>query len=253
MTIVRALKDYHSQGVGIINGLLTDHEVAELKNAIEKIQASVSGLAEDLKNELIFEKDLPGKNRADIPASTVGDSIFIIGDPIKFDSAFEKLLTKKAFYDIASQILETEQLMFHFINVTIKQAHFGRAIAMHRDYPNDYICTSSSRFFRLMICLDGMTEINGATQYLPGSHLLSDDLATMKKRKGIYTLEKLKTIECSQGSCVLIHPKLLHGGGMNTSLSPRRNIVIQVGDAAEALLTTNKESITGKRLNPLLF
>jgi hypothetical protein len=36
---------------------------------------------------------------------------------------------------------------------------------------------------------------------------------------------------------------------MNTSAFPRRNIIIQIGDASESLITTNKESITGKNLN----
>lgn len=249
MTVVSALQNYRSKGVGIINGLLANHEIVELKEAIEKIQSSVYELPEALKNELVFEKDLPENKRSGISASAVGDSIFIIGDPIKFDYVFEKLINKKVLYDIASQVLETKYLVFHFMNITIKQAHFGRAIALHRDYPNDYICTASSLFFRLMLCLDGMTEMNGATQYVPGSHLLSDHTAITEKAKGTYTFKKLKTIECPLGSCVLIHPKLLHGGGMNISAFPRRNIVIQVGNASEMLITTNSESITGRQLN----
>ena len=249
MSIVKALKDYSAKGIGVINGILPHDEIVELREAIEKIQLSATELPEGLKSELIFERDLPADKRADVPANAVGDSIFIIGDPPKFDRVFEKLINKKILYDIASQILKTDSLVFHFMNVTIKQAHYGRALALHRDYPNDYICPASSQFFRLMLCLDGMTAENGATQYAPDSHLLSDQMATNEKAAGSYSFEKLKTIGCPEGSCVLIHPKILHGGGMNNSASIRRNIVIQIGDASAILTTQNRESITGRSLN----
>lgn len=48
---------------------------------------------------------------------------------------------------------------------------------------------------------------------------------------------------------VLIHPKVLHGGGMNRSARPRRNIILQAGDADGALREMPaREVVAGRRL-----
>jgi len=142
-------------------------------------------------------------------------------------------------------------LVVHFINVTIKQPRFGRAIGWHRDYPNTAYCTAQSDFLRLMLCLDGMAADSGATRFLPASHGISDAQAASDKDHGTWPRPAADDgicLACAPGQLVAIHPKVLHGGGMNTSERPRRNIVIQVGKASAALTTDDRDLLTGMLL-----
>ena len=102
-----------------------------------------------------------------------------------------------------------------------------------------------------MLCLDGMDEQTGATGFVPGTHRIPDEAAREAKREedahGTSTpaADTVQTVLCAPGDLVLIHPKVLHGGGMNTGTRPRRNVVMQIGRAAAPLITSYRESTTG--------
>lgn len=134
------------------------------------------------------------------------------------------------------------------MNVTIKNPRFGRSIAWHRDYPNGYFCNKDSSFIRLMICLDGMSTASGATCFDAGSHGISDQEAQQQKANGNWPgpdPAKTITLQCDPGQIVAIHPKVLHGGGMNTGTGMRRNVILQIGRPGAETVTQATESLTG--------
>lgn len=48
---------------------------------------------------------------------------------------------------------------------------------------------------------------------------------------------------------VIIHPKVLHGGSMNTSYALRRNLVLQAGDAMVPLQSVPEpEAVAGYKM-----
>lgn len=214
--------------------------------AIERIHQSCHDFSAELTGLLLFEKELSGSARDGVPASEVGDALFLINDAPRFDPVFGELLQLEVIRQIARSTLGGEAFELHFMNVTIKSAHFGRAIAWHRDYPNEYICTPASDFIRIMLCLDGMDSENGATVFAKGSHRISDEEASaQKKQLDRATIQHLEPAHCAPGGFVVIHPKVLHGGGINHSAKPRRNIVMQIGRAGRDFVALNRESMTG--------
>jgi ectoine hydroxylase-related dioxygenase (phytanoyl-CoA dioxygenase family) len=74
-----------------------------------------------------------------------------------------------------------------------------------------------------------MTEENGATVVLPGTHRITPD--QFKKSDTEIAEEDLPadarrvTVECPPGSAVLFHVNIIHGGGPNRSAQPRRNVI----------------------------
>jgi ectoine hydroxylase-related dioxygenase (phytanoyl-CoA dioxygenase family) len=97
-----------------------------------------------------------------------------------------------------------------------------------------------------MVCLDGMTLINGPTAFEVGSHKISDARARRSaSRKYLYSRRNVRLALCPPGSVVLIHPKVRHGGGPNRSAQARRNIIVQWGMRGNALVTTGREASTG--------
>lgn len=245
--------DYARNGFALVRGAVTGPLLAALGQAVDAVQAAVPGLAPGLRERLTLERDLTEDRRDGIAASEVGDAIFILGDPPAFAPVFGALLDHPAVTGPIRAALGVSEAVAHFMNVTIKHPGFGRSIGWHRDYPNGYACPEASCFLRAMICLDGMTEAGGATAFLPGSHALTDAAARAAPRRPAgWSPEGTVTLPCAPGDMVLIHPKVLHGGGMNRSARPRRNIILQAGDAAVALRERPaQEAVAGRRLGGL--
>lgn len=242
---------FHSQGYVRLFKAVEPSLIVRLRTAVEAIQAQVPHMSEAERARLVFERDLPAHRRGKVEAEAVGDAIFILGEPCAFDPVFEMLLQQPALHDVARTLLANDALVVHFMNVTIKHPRFGRSIGWHRDFPNDYMCPANSRFVRLMLCLDGMEDAMGATRFLPGSHRLCDEQALREKREGAAPRpsdDAGVALHCAPGDLVAIHPKVLHGGGINRSGRMRRNVVLQVGLASEPLVTTEREAVTGRLL-----
>jgi hypothetical protein len=242
---------FHAQGHTRLAKAIAPALIQRLRAAVDSIQAHVPSMPDTQLARLVLERDLPAHRRGGVDATQVGDAIFIVGEPCAFDPVFETLLRHPAIRDAARQLLGSDALVVHFMNVTIKHPRFGRSIGWHRDFPNDYMCPASSCFVRLMLCLDGMDEAMGATRFLPGSHRLGDAEAIREKREG----PRLRpaddagvALDCEAGDLVAIHPKVLHGGGINRSGRMRRNLVLQIGLAGEALVTEAREEVTGRPL-----
>ncbi len=240
---------FRRDGFGTVRAAVSPAAVAGLVAAVERIQAGVADLSSDLRDRLTLERDLPADRRGGMAACAVGDAIFILGDPAAFDEAFLRLLDAPGIVGPVREALGTTAIAAHFMNVTIKHPRWGRALGWHRDYPNGYACPAASRFVRVMLCLDGMDESSGATTFVPGSHCIDD--AAARERAGAAASPPpgdVVAVRCAPGDLVLIHPKVLHGGGMNTSVRLRRNVVLQAGDAGAPLLDTPKEESVAGRL-----
>jgi hypothetical protein len=241
-----ARKGYVVWPINIPNDLLV-----RLSVAVNSIQSRVNGFPRELRDLLLFERDLPAKQRGGIDGDQIGDAIFIIGDPIRFSPIFRELVENPIVRQAAVALLDSEDLKVHFINVTIKHPRFGRSIGWHRDYPNTAYCTDGADFLRIMLCLDGMDEASGATSFVPSSQQILDSDATREKALSMWpqpSEEKIHVLTCMPGQMVAIHPKVLHGGKMNISERSRRNIVLQIGKASKPLITKTQESLTGYRL-----
>lgn len=243
------ITNYKENGYSIINDMFPINLIDKLIGVIQDIQSNAKNFPDKLKKELLFESDLNSVNRGGIPADATDNAVFIIGDPIKFNPLFGELLNNNIFYHIGKNSLDTNNLIYHFMNVTVKHAIWGRSINWHRDFPNKYICTRNSSFFRIMICLDGMNENNGGVYVIPKSHIISDeDLDNRLNSLKVNQTTNTQLLRCGKGDVVLLHPKILHYSPINTSKKPRRNIVIQIGKGSATFITTTRETITGRRL-----
>ncbi len=242
---------FSRDGFAVARDTVSPQLLTRLKNAVQQVQDGVSTLPPHLLERLTLERDLSADRRNGIEAAAVGDSIFIISDPVAFNEIFWVLLSQPRILSAIQDAVCSPDVAAHFMNVTIKHPRFGRSVAWHRDYMNDYACPATSQFVRVMLCLDGMSEFGGATQFIPGSHCLDDAMVTDHRPPVGWqpTSSEIVKVCCNPGDLVLIHPKVLHGSGVNTSPLLRRNVVLQAGNAAVPLRNVPaREAITGYRL-----
>ena len=86
------------------------------------------------------------------------------------------------------------------------------------------------------------------TFFVPGPHLIDDEAARGEPGGGAPPSSgDVEAVRCGPGDLVLIHPKVLHCGGMHMSRRPRRNVVLQARDATEPLIDAPEgESVKGR-------
>ncbi|MPS47954.1 phytanoyl-CoA dioxygenase family protein [Methylobacillus sp.] len=152
---------------------------------------------------------------------------YIIGDMLTLDRRFVSLLSEYPLWSIAANLLETQagNIIFHYANLTRKPAGIGPAISWHRDNENTYFCPEGDDFLRLLIPLQDMSQENGGTAVVPGSHLNhSMDKHTLDK-------DAIAHPDVEAGDVLAIHPCLLHGGSPNRSDRERDVIIVQFGIA----------------------
>jgi len=171
---------------------------------------------------------------------------FLIGALPVFSEVLKAFILHKPLWDIAKYILDSDDVVYHFSNVTRKPAHVGPNIIWHRDYPNRYICPYESKnFFRVLIPLEDMSRENGCTEVIPKSHQLSDQEAILKEQYRDFDESRAIPLEIEAGDVAIIHPKLLHGGRENRSALERNLVVIQFGRKKDTFLYWHEELFTG--------
>jgi phytanoyl-CoA hydroxylase len=250
--ISEVVASYDAQGYAVMPALLDAKMGDAAIAAIEVIQQGIATLSPALTKKLVFERALPARKRNGMPPDATGDAIFIIGDLPAFDPAFVACLLEPHLLAVVRALLGTDDIRYHFSNVTMKRPHVGSGISWHRDYPNRYICPAGPSFLRLMICLDGMDAANGATTFAVGSHLIperptEDTAAQMASAARSAEQLPLVGVICPPGSVVAIHPRIVHGGANNQTARHRRNIVVQWGRADDPVTppADGEESLCG--------
>lgn len=247
-SILDVAQTFVERGYVVAPSALDAATVASAREAFTVLEDMVGDLPADVVERWFV---LDREDAEDETRPRVAASIFIAGDPPRFRPQLAAVVTDPLIVQLARHSLGTETIQYHFANITAKAPRGSRAISWHRDYPNQYMSPRRSRFVRVMVCLDGMDADNGGTQFVPGSHLITDEQAVENERGGFPAGQSdgpVETAACPPGSLVLIHPKVLHGGQPNRSGQPRRNIIVQWGPADEPVcLYADQESLTGLR------
>lgn len=227
--------------------LFSPAEISLVKSSVQELIDSMTPASRAWQNACALS-DLKATRNPGIPREAIEGIPFIIGELPKFSDSIRAFLCREELWAMASDLLKSDHVVYHFANVTRKPAFVGPNISWHRDYPNAYICTQdSARFFRALIPLETMNRENGCTEVIPGTHRLSDETALRlyrEKRQDFDTREAIP-LTSNPGDVLAIHPKIVHGGKENRSHRDRDLIVVQFGVATGAYLHRTEECFTG--------
>ena len=237
----QCIRDYHQNGFAILPSALRPHITEQTIRITGHLRNNIKLIPNDLRSCLLFERHLPAIRRGNHVYPDSGNDVFLIGNLAAFNRDFMVPVIEKDAIDFVHRILGSN-IIYHFSNITMKRMVIGSGLSWHRDFPNNYISTARGEFVCLMICLDGMTVQNGATEFVPGSH------HDPSHQVGSAAPSNVQAAICPPGSLVIIHPRVLHGGGPNTSGRHRRNLVVQWGKADDPLVGDTRECLTGSSL-----
>jgi len=221
--------DYERNGYLVVNDCLDGDTLARLSAELDKVQTGFNALPPHLRNHIALEKDFlasqPDKN--DLPADKLGQAIKLIMELPRFNPAFAELICFKPLLEVLATIFGTTEFSFHNYKAIIKAPHVSSAFVWHRDLP--YLEHSTPNLITAMLCLDPMTEANGATVVYPGTHRVPHE--SVGPQDVVINEARLPTdiapvtVTCPAGSAVLFHVNIIHGGGPNRSEIPRRNLI----------------------------
>lgn len=220
--------DYEQNGYVVVENVVEPALLAQMRAQLDRICAAPRRLPEWQQRLIYFEKEYTAKHKQynEKSAEEIGDAIRIIMDLPMFDRVFTDLIV----YDPLLDVLETlfESTEFHFLNwkCVVKAPFVSSRFCWHRDLP--YTNHTTPNLITAMLCLDDMTEENGATVVFPGTHRISHeqfDPADADIPDEKLPASERVTVKCPAGSAVLFHVNIIHGGGPNRSPVPRRNVI----------------------------
>lgn len=164
---------------------------------------------------------------------------YIIGDLIELEPRFVRLFSAPAIWQCAAELLgcPEKDVIYHFSNITRKASGIGPAVGWHRDSDNAYFSAADCRTFRLLLPLQPMSEVNGGTSVVPGSHLLPVD-------GDVPDIAAPICPPVAPGSGLALHAEVLHGGSPNRSTVERDVLVLQFGVRSSELLYEAKEVLS---------
>jgi hypothetical protein len=222
--------DFDRDGYLVAEDVVDEETLARLREAVEQITREPEALPPHLRNWVQLERDYfseqPEYNR-DTDEAEIGDAVRNIMEIPLFDPVFVRMIHHDPLLDLLETLFDSSDFHFHNYKCIIKAPKVSSVFRWHRDLP--YLQHSTANLITAMLCLDPMTEENGATVVLPGSHRIQHE--DVKDSDADIVDEDLpegferKMICCPAGTAVLFHVNIIHGGPANRSESPRRNLI----------------------------
>jgi ectoine hydroxylase-related dioxygenase (phytanoyl-CoA dioxygenase family) len=220
--------DYDRDGYVVVPDCLDPALLGRLREATDRIIHGYKQLPPSQSVHIQFESDFlkfqPETN--DLPAEHLGNAIKLIMELPMFNPIFAELICHEPLLDVLQTLFGTSEFAFHNYKAIIKAPRVSSAFVWHRDLP--YLQHTSPNLLTAMLCLDEMSEANGATVVFPGTHCIPHEQVVpgdMHIPEAKLPNSPRVTVNCPAGSAVLFHVNIIHGGGPNRSDVPRRNLI----------------------------
>ncbi len=223
--------DYERDGYLVVENLFDERTLTALSGEIDRITDDPDALPADLRRHVQLERDYLAdesqRKYNELSVDQVGNAVRNIMELPLFSRRLAELICYEPLLDVLAALFGSSEFHFHNYKCIIKAPQVSSAFRWHRDLP--YLFHTSADLITAMLCLDGMTEENGATVVIPGSHRIPDDQVTHGDEEidenDLPPDARRVTVTCPPGSAVLFHVNILHGGGPNRSETPRRNVI----------------------------
>ncbi len=225
----RWLADFQRDGYLVVENLVDPATLAALRAALDEITAHPRQLPEPLQRYIGYEADYAQKRPQyqDKQAAEIGDAIRILMELPRFGQVFQDLILYPPLLDVLEALFQTSEFHFHNYKGVFKAPGVSSRFCWHRDLP--YLNHTGHNALTAMLCVDDMTEANGATVVLPGTHRVPQDYCNMADADlpddQLPADAPRVTVCCPAGSAVIFHVNILHGGGANRSTANRRNVI----------------------------
>jgi ectoine hydroxylase-related dioxygenase (phytanoyl-CoA dioxygenase family) len=225
---------YQDNGFVVLPDLLDPVMLSRLRDGMDKISGSFQSLPPRLKERVFLERDHVRNNpqwyTGVLTPADCGGAVRQIADLGLFDPVFAELICYPPLLNVLEALFASSEFALTSMAGRPKAARVGNGISngnFHRDSPFEY--NTSTDTLNAIVCLDDMTDDNGATSFIRGSHQVSDAEAADPRWREVpasrLTLMERVDVRCSAGAGVFFPSKVLHAAGHNRSDQARRTIL----------------------------
>jgi phytanoyl-CoA hydroxylase len=230
---------YEDQGYLVFPHLLSDEELATLRQALAEVLREAEGLTQTNDKFSVTQAD---------DGSWGVRRIF---NPTAHHPAFQDLVFNPKILDVVENLIGPD-IQLHHTKLNLKPPSNREArFEWHQDYP--FFPHTNFDLLAVMIYLDDSTEENGCLTIIPGSHRLGPRNHLFAKDGAFSSqLEDKRVLDDSAGwlkvpvpagGMELHHCNMLHSSTANRGTRPRSAMVIQYRAADNAELGGNKDRI----------
>ena len=157
-----------------------------------------------------------------------------------YSSVMLQMIQHKIFLDEVEKIIGSD-IVLHHTKLFEKSPKKGAAFPLHQDW--SYFPTKYNTMIAAVIHLSNSTEEMGCFRIIPGSHKLGPleivmVINTILKYTPSTNLMKLIQLLLILGMC-FFHCCSLHGSMANTSLDPRKTILVQLYSGKDKIIKGN--------------
>ncbi len=195
--IARHVEQWHEQGFTVVSDIVRQPEIARLRAAVD----------EALDADWERYRGLPGKER------------FIALDLAQYGGPFLDLLDDDGLDSLFGAILGPRWVLYSFTSTVALAKTEQYTANIHTDtfrWSPDYDLGAV-----MTVALDDFTSDNGATYYLPGSHLTHRDPPSEEE-----FYDGAVRVVRKAGDAVFFHPRVWHAGGHNQTDRTRSGLTV---------------------------
>src|SRR5215813_7547190 len=229
-------KAYQDNGFVVVQDLLDPTTLSRVRDELTRIIENLESLPPSLKGKIFFERDHVKNNpqwyAGILNPEECGLAVRQIEDLALFDASFAELIRYQPMLDVLETLFESSEFSFNYLIGRPKAALVGNGISnghFHRDTPFEEF-TSVNTVIVIMCLNDTMAE-NGGTQFIRGSHQVSDEEAKKACWRDVepqrLNLQEKVAVRCNAGAGIFFNTKTLHAAGHNRSESPRYTILAE--------------------------
>jgi ectoine hydroxylase-related dioxygenase (phytanoyl-CoA dioxygenase family) len=247
---------FHDDGFVIVQDLLDPSLVSRLREGMDQITGGVESLGPHLKEKIFLERDHVRNNpqwySGILAPEDCRGAVRQIADLGLFAPLFAELIAYPPLLDVLETLFAGPEFSFIQMVGRPKAARVGNGISngsFHRDTPFADFTTAET--ITVLLSLDEMTGINGATSFIRGSHKVSDKEAEKPCWRDVppdrLNLGDRVNVRCPAGSGIFFTDKVLHAAGHNRSEQPRRTILTEWAGSDALPTSPDRYSYQGLR------
>ncbi|TYP78936.1 phytanoyl-CoA dioxygenase family protein [Paenibacillus methanolicus] len=216
---------YKENGYVLVRGVFGPEEVEQMRGAVERTIRKAAAAKFD--DNHAWQGDF-------IPAEELKKLVLKGFHDLQFhDACFTRAVAHPNMVAVLQQLIGPN-VQLHHTKMLVKPPEKGAAFPMHQDYP--YFPHANHSMLAASVHLDDADEENGCLRVIPGSHkegpLPHVGRHYLDHRE--YPIALGTPQPAKAGDVLFFNYLTIHGSDVNRSARPRRNVLFQYRDPADA-------------------
>ena len=210
---------YHENGYMTVDKVLSDAEVADLQRVTDEFVQKAAAFTDHTD----FYDLEPGHTAHD-------PQVRRLKSPISHHDVYMRTIKHDNILDIVAQLIG-DGIRTNGNKLNMKSADYGSPVEWHQDW--SFYPHTNDDILAVGVCIDEMTEANGALLVIPGSHKgptydhHQDGRFCGAVTDPDFIPENVVALEVPAGGISIHHVRTLHGSAPNYSGAPRRLLLFQ--------------------------